>query len=110
MHRFAGFSLVCLLVTQTLAAAAGPFPDKNLEAAVRATLQNPKGDLTDELLRNVSVLEANGKSIKDLTGLEKCKNLLGLTLASNQIADLSPLKDLTQLQTLDLSKNQVADL
>ena len=56
--------------------AASPFPDKNLEAAVRAVLQHdPKAELTDEKLLNVYVLEAPGKEIKDLTGLEKCKNL-----------------------------------
>src|SRR5437762_5522288 len=92
MHRFAGISVACLLVVQ--AAPAAPFPDKNLEAAVRAVLQNPKGELTDELLRNVYILEANGKSIKDLTGLEKCKNLASLRLTNNQVSDISPLKDL----------------
>src|SRR6266508_2468922 len=54
---------------------AGPIADKNLETAVRAVLQEPKADLTDEKLNNVFVLEAAGKEIKSLAGLEKCKNL-----------------------------------
>ncbi len=58
------------------ARAASPFPDKNLEAAIREVLKHePKVELTDEKLQNVYFLEATGKDIKDLTGLEKCKNL-----------------------------------
>ena len=76
------------------ASAAGPVPDKNLEAAIRAALHDTKTTpLTDADLNNVYVLEAAGKSIKDLTGLEKCKNLLQLNLTENQISDLKPLKD-----------------
>src|SRR5207253_7915650 len=83
MRRFFGLGLVWLLVTHA-AVNAAPFTDKNLETAVRAVLQNPKGDLTDEVLRNVYILEASGKSIKDLTGLEKCKNLASRKLSNNE--------------------------
>src|SRR6476620_7319674 len=73
-------------------ALAGPFADKNLEEAVRAVLKHePKAELTDEKLQNVYVLEAPGKSIKDLSGLEKCKNLALLRLSKNQVRDLAPL-------------------
>src|SRR5262245_46770503 len=111
------FPLPVLIVTAALlsqagAAVAGPFKDANLEAAVRAVLQvqDAKAELTDAQLMNVSVLEASGKKIKDLTGLDKCKNLLGLTLTNNEIADVTPLKGLTNLQTLDLAGNQIADI
>lgn len=64
------------------ARAASPFPDKNLEAAIRDVLKHePKVELTDEKLQNVYFLDASGKDIKDLTGLEKCKNLAELKLA-----------------------------
>src|SRR5205807_5663728 len=91
-------------------AVAGPFPDKNLEEAVRAERQDTKGELTDEALTKVFVLEASGKKARDLKGLEKCKNLSELKLSKNDIADLKPLKDLTDLQSLDLSGNKVADV
>src|SRR4051794_17700413 len=82
-------------------ACAGPFADKNLEEAVRAVLKHePKAELTDEKLQNVYVLEAPGKEIKDLTGLEKCKNLALLKLTKNQVSDLGPLKGLANLQSL----------
>src|SRR3954462_2851631 len=100
-----------LFLNRSAQAAPAPFPDKNLEAAVRAVLQHdPKTDLTDEKLQNVYVLEAPGKEIRDLTGLEKCKNLALLRLSKNQVADLGPLSGLTNLQSLDLADNQVEDL
>jgi uncharacterized protein (TIGR03067 family) len=86
-----------------------PFPDKHLEAAVRAILHEEKGELTEERLRSLSVLEG-GKEIRDLSGLEKCKNLALIKLPKNHIVDLTPLKDLASLQSLDLSGNQIQDL
>src|SRR5262245_22492630 len=103
--------LVAVFLTQvTTTRAATPIPDKNLETAVRAVLQEPKADLTDEKLNNVYVLEAAGKEIKDLTGLEKCKNLSLLKIPKNQVADLKPLQGLTNLQSLDLADNKVEDI
>ena len=93
------------------ARAASPFPDKNLEAAIRDVLKHePKVELTDEKLQNVYFLEAPGKEIKDLTGLEKCKNLALIKLTKNKISDLKPLKDLTNLQSLDLADNAIKDI
>lgn len=95
-------------------ACAGPIPDKNLEAVVRAVIFEKKGkpdELTDDDLKKVFVLkEGSGKGIKDLTGLEKCVNLLELNLSKNEISDVSPLKDIKNLQSLDLSKNKIADV
>jgi uncharacterized protein (TIGR03067 family) len=88
---------------------ASVFPDKNLEAAVKAVLQHSKGELSDANLANVYVLEAVGKNIQNLAGLEKCKNLALLRLSKNQVTDVTPLKDLTNLQSLDLADNKIAD-
>ncbi len=95
-----------------LANAASPFPDKNLEAAIREVLKHePKNfELTDEKLLNVYILHAEGKGIKDLTGLEKCKNLAEIRLTKNQISDIKPLKDLINLQSLDLANNAIKDI
>lgn len=95
------------------AIAAGPFADANLETAVRAMLfdkKDPSTMLTDEDLRKVFILEAKGKGIKDLSGLDKCTNLQLINLANNEVADVTPLKGLTNLQSLDLSKNKIADI
>ena len=88
-----------------------PFPDKNLEAAIREVLKHePKVELTDEKLLDIYFLEAPGKEIKDLTGLEKCKNLALIKLTKNKITDLKPLKDLANLQSLDLAQNEIKDI
>jgi Leucine-rich repeat (LRR) protein len=93
------------------ALAASPFPDKNLEAAIRDVLKHePNVELTDEKLQNVYILEAPGKGIKDLTGLEKCKNLALLKLTKNQVTDLKPIKDLVNLESLDLADNAIKDI
>src|SRR4028118_1148492 len=83
---------------------AGPIPDKNLEAAVRAALHlDEKAELGDDKLKNLYTLEASNKDIRDLTGLEKCPNLASLRLDKGQVSDLKPLKDLANLQSLDLA-------
>jgi internalin A len=101
------------------------FPDKSLEAAVRDTIPAKRGTtqpLTKEDVRLVSTIEARGKGIRDLTGIEHCANLRGLDLAGNEIASLAPLAAFrgvdnpympgsgNQIYSLDLSKNQVRDL
>lgn len=71
------------------------FPDKNLEAAVRAMVFEKKSnmeELSEDDLRKISTLEAKGKGIQNLSGLEKCTNLLLLDLSNNQVSDLTPLK------------------
>jgi Leucine-rich repeat (LRR) protein len=91
--------------------AASPFPDKKLEAAIRDVLKHePNVELNDEKLQNVYILEAAGKDIKDLTGLEKCTNLALIKLSKNKISDLKPLKNLTNLQSLDLADNAIKDI
>jgi internalin A len=96
----------------TRTATAG-LPDKNLEAAVRSVIFEKKGtdaEITDDDLKKVYILEARGKGIKDLTGMEKCINLLQLNLTKNEISDVSALKEIKNLQSLDLSHNKIADV
>src|SRR5262245_38863210 len=99
-----------VFVTGAELCAASPFPDKNLEAAVRSVLQESKAELTDQLLMNVYILDASGKQIANLAGLEKCKNLSELKAHNNQITELRPLKDLTNIQSLDLAGNKIVDI
>src|SRR5437764_11225644 len=99
---FALAAVVLVPLVLTNAASAQKVVDKNLEAALRAVLQEPAKELNDELLAKVYVLDAQGKSIRDLSGLEKCKNLAQLRLTKNQVADVKPLAGLSNLQSLDL--------
>jgi len=68
-------------------------------------------------------LNAAGRGISDITGLEFATNLASLNLGelfyywewppelrTNQIEDISPLSGLTSLKSLDLSNNQIADI
>ena len=67
-------------------ALAVVFPDKNLEAALRALVfekRDKPDELTDDDLRKISTLEAKGRKIQSLAGLEKCTNLLLLDLSNN---------------------------
>ena len=112
LGRIAALLTITVLAASTRSALAGsPFPDKNLEAAIRDVLKHePKVELTDEKLQDIYFLEAPGKDIKDLTGLEKCKNLALIKLTKNKISDLKPLKDLANLQSLDLAQNEIKDI
>src|SRR5262249_54104510 len=108
-RTFFSLALVLTLLNAPAGRAQSPFKDKNLEDAVRAAIMETKA-LDDAALMRLFVLDAGGKKIKDLTGLEKCKNLAELKLASNEISDLSPLKDLAELQSLHLPGNKITDI
>ena len=103
---------LCLAVSVScrFASAAG-FPDKNLETAVRGALHlDDKVELSDDKLKDLFVLEAPKKQIKDLSGLEKCPNLALLNLAKNEITGIGPLENLINIQSLDLSGNAITDV
>lgn len=85
-------------------------PDAALEAAIRAAINKPTGDLFPADLAALSVLESRRAGIVDLRGLEFATNLHTLRLPDNLIADLAPLAGLENLRELDLAENSVADL
>ena len=85
-------------------------PDPNLEAAIREAIGKPTGPITEEDLQGITSLDAGGRGIEDLTGLEHCTNLQELRLWDNQIADISPLSGLNNLQLLHLCDNQIANI
>ena len=86
------------------------FPDPNLEAAIREALNKPEGPITEEDLATLTELDASGRGIIDLTGIEYCINLEWLDLRGNQITDISLLSSLTNLQTLWSDHNQISDI
>lgn len=95
------------------AAATGLFADPRLEAAVRQQVFTKR--YTDEPLVEadvigVSTIEARGRGIESLAGLERCRNLAMLDLAGNRVLDLGPLSGLTRLQFLDVQSNRVETL
>ncbi len=86
------------------------FPDPGLEAAVRAAIGKPMGDIPEWHLVELTTLDAGDRVISGLAGIEHCVNLQLLSLDHNQITDLVPLVGLTALKTLYLENNQISDL
>ena len=100
------------------------FPDNNLEAAIRNALyiegirskdkdllEKPLDEaITEAELAKLTTLEAKGKGITSLDGLEHCVNLKELYLPENQISDIHSLSSLTNLTRLDLGANQISDI
>jgi hypothetical protein len=84
--------------------------DTDLEAAIRAAAHITRPDIYPSDLKGLPSLEADGKNISDLTGLEYCTGLTKLCLHDNQIDDISPVANLTSLTYLYLSGNQIDDI
>jgi internalin A len=88
-------------------------PDENLRTVVlelKKKRQKLGDDITEEDLRDIYVLDANDRGIKDLTGLELCSNLGEAKLSKNEIQDVTPLAGCQNLQSLDLAHNRIDDI
>ena len=95
-------------------------PDANLAAAIRETLGLPTDAvITADAMLDLTWLEAPGKGITDLTGLEYATNLRVLVLhaaridsefLTNPISDISPLSALSQLEGLAIGNTPVSDI
>jgi Leucine-rich repeat (LRR) protein len=85
------------------------FPDAGLEAAVRAALGEPSGDIYRTDLFTLHRLDASGSGINSLSGLQYCVNMDTLGLSDNSVSDIGPLASMTGLRRLDLSGNAVVD-
>lgn len=105
-------SLVALLLPASFARADEivTFPDPNLETAIREAIGKPAGDIYQSDLVGLTVLDASGRNIANVTGLDYCTNLLSLHLANNEIGNISPLSNLTSLTSLWLDWNQISDI
>ena len=115
-----------LLLTALVQLTAPPvqaevsIPDAELAAVIRETLGLPAGAaITADAMRNLTELEAAGRGIADLTGLEDAVNLTGLNLGIlwidneghvNPISNVSPLASLTNLAWLGLVGTDVSDV
>ncbi len=96
------------------------FPDVNLRSAVSKALEalgisSPEdGYFLESDLLKLTSLEAIGKGIENITGLEYCKNLTSLNLWGDpnklRITDITPLKGLTNLTKLQLNVNLISDI
>ncbi|EDO0850647.1 class 1 internalin InlG [Listeria monocytogenes] len=88
------------------------FTDPALADEVKTELG--KADVSDVVsqadLDQITRLEAEGKGINSIEGVQYLTNLNFLSVTSNQISDISPLTNLTKLESLCLGENQISDL
>src|SRR5437667_11775559 len=82
-------------------------PDTGLNAAVRDALQKPSGPLTEQDLFSLTNLNASGRNISSVEGLEAARNLVGLDLNSNSLTNFAIASALTNLTTLNLFNNRL---
>ena len=109
---------------QVIESSIVTFSDINLENAVRNSLyiegirrkdkdllEKPLDDpITKSDLAKLTILEATGKNISSLQGLEYCENLKELYLSDNQISSVHYLSSLTNLTKLNLGANKIRDV
>lgn len=95
------------------------FSDSSLEAAVRKALNRPSGPLYKSEVNDIQKLEAAGKGIQNLKGIENLTSLTYLDLGRkwedggwnyNIIEDLSPITNLININYLDLSGNKIENI
>ena len=92
------------------------FADSNLKAAVgealMAALNRPSVPIpiTVAQMDSLTTLNASGRGIQSLTGLDYATNLDTLDLGGNQITDVSLLGYLTKLEVLNLNFNTISDV
>ena len=78
-------------------------PNPNLRQAVRETLDLSGGTpLRKEKKQELTGLEKQDSSIRNIQGLEFAENLVNLNLGSNHVQDIRPLRNLVKLQGLSL--------
>jgi len=99
-----------LVLAGFTAAAKDVFiPDSGLNAAIRETLQKPNAPLSQQDLLSLTSLNASGRRVSSLEGLQEARNLTVLNLQSNRLATLSFPAGLTRLSVLDLSFNPLTN-
>jgi Leucine-rich repeat (LRR) protein len=85
------------------------FEDLNLEAIIRAKLNKQVDEIDSNALLSLDSLSyaevIPRQRISSLKGLENCKNLIFLSIGSQDISDISPLSSLTKLKFLWLDQN-----
>jgi len=83
------------------------FSDFRIEMAVREAIGKQKGQILESDLEGLTKLNADGRGVTDLSGIEYCINLQKLYLGSNQLKDISLLSNLTKLQELTLTNGGI---
>ncbi len=102
--------LIGLLVSTVWADSQVSFRDAQLEAAIRDALDKPVKSLFQSDLNKITSLDASGRGIEFLDGIENLDNLVFIDLSDNLIKDVTPLKTVHDLSELNLSRNGITNL
>jgi len=86
------------------------FPDLGLEAAIRDAIMKSAQDVHNADLEGMTYLDASGRSISNLEGIQHCIDLEWLELGDNEIIDIGALSVLTNLKAAVLRNNQIVDI
>jgi Leucine-rich repeat (LRR) protein len=103
-------NVVATLTVNTSNNLVVTFKDKNLEQAVRNTINKSTGDIYKSDVEKITELNVECYPVQDLSGIENLSNLQQFSLTGNNVSDISALKGLTNLQTLNLGGNQISDI
>ncbi len=97
--------------TERIPGVSVHIPDPNLQAAIAKALgKAPRAVITTEDMETLVSLNAAGRGIRDLTGLETAIHLEELELQNNPISDISLLARLTKLKGINLRDSSISDL
>ncbi len=86
-------------------------PDAGLAAAIREHFDYPpRKQITSFDMARLPYLNAPGRGISDLTGLEHAVAIEYLDINNNKIQDLTPILALPELRKIDIAYNPITDL
>ena len=103
-------ALIAMLLIANQVKAPVHFEDINLELVVREKIDKPSGPIYHNEVKTIFSLDASGRNIQRLGGIESLQKLTDLNLSDNQVIDLTPLSKLRMLRVLNLRNNQISDL
>jgi hypothetical protein len=86
------------------------FDDQNLASLVSEILDKPADEIIVRDMKLLLELDAAGKNIRRLGGLQHATELVRLNLEDNFIEDVSPLARMRRLEALNLRNNEIIDL
>lgn len=85
------------------------FPDPNLEAVIRDTIEKPTGIIMFSDVKNIERLGGYNSGVNDLTGLEYCVSLIELDMSYNNIDNICPINSLKNLKYIHFANNNIID-